>query len=628
MSLKQRLLAFVALLLMIVVAALTTMAYWQMRSEIITGVNKDIEAAVRGNREALSRWMGQRRDAISAAATAAGLPAASSSPQPFLTVGKDAGRFDQTFAGYADKRMIYHAVDKKVAEGYDPTARPWYKLANEKKDVVATEPYVFSSTKKLGITIARPFTSNGVGAVVGGDISLEDTIAIVNAIELRGDGYAFLSTRDGKIVAHAKPDSTLKPVAEVMPGFDASILQNADNKIVLREFAIDGRMKYVAVTAVAGADWALCAVIDKAAILAPLTSLLWSLILSGLLVAVLGAVLANFVLSNLLKDLFSLRDALTEISSGQGDLTRKLASNSKDEIGQTAAAFNRFIDSLRSMFIEVRENANSLNAGIESLNSVTRTMATDSERQAETLSSTAATIEEITVSINHIADNAKQAEQIAAKTGETSVHSTEAVNSLAKGINQISSEVGRLAGTLGSLGERSSEMNAIIGAIRDIAEQTNLLALNAAIEAARAGESGRGFAVVADEVRKLAERTAKATVEIGRLIDSTHGDIQSALSDMGETQRSVASGLSASQAVAEEMSGIQGEVARVVHSIRDIAESTREQSVATNEMANAAEEVNRMTMETDQSVQSATHTVAELSTLSHRLHELVGRFRL
>ena len=387
-------------------------------------------------------------------------------------------------------------------------------------------------------------------------------------------------------------------------------------------------MKYVAVTAVAGADWALCAVIDKAAILAPLTSLLWSLILSGLLVAVLGAVLANFVLSNLLKDLFSLRDALTEISSGQGDLTRKLASNSKDEIGQTAAAFNRFIDSLRSMFIEVRENANSLNAGIESLNSVTRTMATDSERQAETLSSTAATIEEITVSINHIADNAKQAEQIAAKTGETSVHSTEAVNSLAKGINQISSEVGRLAGTLGSLGERSSEMNAIIGAIRDIAEQTNLLALNAAIEAARAGESGRGFAVVADEVRKLAERTAKATVEIGRLIDSTHGDIQSALSDMGETQRSVASGLSASQAVAEEMSGIQGEVARVVHSIRDIAESTREQSVATNEMANAAEEVNRMTMETDQSVQSATHTVAELSTLSHRLHELVGRFRL
>ena len=626
MSLKQRLLAFVVVLLGVVVAALTSLAYKEMREEIVTGVTYEIESAVRGNREAISRWSEQRRDAMSAAA--ARLNDGATAPRPFLNTGKDAGRFEQTFAGYADKRMLYNLADKKAAEGYDPTSRPWYKLAVEKRVAIATEPYVFASTKKLGITFARAFESHGVTGVVGGDITLEDVIAIVTRIQLRGDGYAFLATRDGKVVAHAKPDSTLKPVAEVMPGFDAAALQNAGNTIALREMTIDGRTKYVAVTSIPGADWALAAVIDKAAILAPLTTLLWSLILSGVLVAALGAVATHFALARLLKDLFGLRDALTEIASGQGDLTRQLPVTARDEIGQTAEAFNRFIASLRTMFLEVRDNATQLNSGIDDLSGVTRTLSAESEHQAESLSATAATIEEITVSINHIADNARQAEGLAAHAGEVSTRSRDAVAGLSGDIDQISSEVGRLATTLDSLGRRSSEMNSIIAAIREIAEQTNLLALNAAIEAARAGESGRGFAVVADEVRKLAERTAKATVDIGSLIDATHGDIRSALTDMNDTQRSVGTGLSASQAVATEIAGIEDEVARVVASIRDIAASTREQSVATNEMANAAEQANRMTMQTDQAVQRATATVSELNALSHRLHELVGRFRI
>jgi methyl-accepting chemotaxis protein len=625
MSLKQRLLFFVAALLLVVIAALSSVAYWQMREEIVASVGKELAGSVGGNREALVRWMAQRRDAIEATSTQL---AAAGDPRPFLIAGKDAGRFEQTFAGFSDKRMMYHLADKKPPEGYDPTARPWYKLASEARGTVTTAPYIFASTKKPGITVAHPFDHNGQSGVVGGDISLEEIIGIVNAIELRGEGYAFLATRDGKIVAYAKPDSALKPVAEMMPGFDAAILQSASNQIKLQELTIDGKSKYVVTSAIQGADWVLCAVVDKAAILSPLKSLLWILIMAGLGVALAGVFIAHIVISSLLSGLFRLRDALTEISSGQGDLTRQLNADRQDEIGQTASAFNRFIESLRAMFIEVREDSRLLNAGLDSLTGVTRTMASESERQASTLSSTAATIEQITVSINHIADNAQQAEQTAAHTGDVSRHSAAAVNQLATGIEKIADEVGKLATTLTSLGERSSAMNAIIGVIREIADQTNLLALNAAIEAARAGETGRGFAVVADEVRKLAERTAKATVEIGSLIDLTHGDIQSALSDMNETQQSVAIGLTDSRAVSAEISGIQDEVARVVTSIRDIAEATREQSVATNEMARAAEEVNSMTLEHDQAVQSASQTVAELSTLSTGLQGLVGRFRL
>jgi methyl-accepting chemotaxis protein len=121
--------------------------------------------------------------------------------------------------------MIYQLADKHAPEGYDPTSRPWYKQAASAGGSIVTEPYVFASTKKLGVTVAHSLLRNQqLLGVVGGDISLEGIISLVQGIKLRGDGYAFLATRSGKIVAHPAADSTLKPVAEVMPGLDAALL--------------------------------------------------------------------------------------------------------------------------------------------------------------------------------------------------------------------------------------------------------------------------------------------------------------------------------------------------------------------------------------------------------------------
>ena len=625
MSLKQRLLSFVALLLIVVITALSAVSYWQMRKEMINTVQKEIETSLQDKRDILGRWMAQRADSITG--ISARLPTAES-PYPFLIMGKEVGDFGQTYVGYEDKRMLYNDVNKKLPRpDYDPTARPWYKQAMEAKETVVTPPYLMATDKSAGITVARAVTVAGINGVVGGDISLKEIVRVVNAIKLQGDGYAFLATTDGKIVAHHSPESGLKPVEEVIPGFDLSLIKTASEQSALTELSLDGRTKYVDASPVLGTNWVLCVVVDKETVLSPLKELLWNLVLAGLAIAAIGAPIANFVLSALLKGLFRLQEALVDITNGNAERMLALANNN-NEIGQTALVFNRFIESLRGMFVEVRESANSLSEGIESLNAVTNSMSTDSKVLSEKLDFTTTAIGQITTSIGHIAENAKQVESTTIETGAMSQESAKAAASLSAGIERISKEVEQLAGTLGALGERSAAMNSIISVIREIADQTNLLALNAAIEAARAGESGRGFAVVADEVRKLAERTAKSTLEIGQLIDATHTDIESALKDMEGTQTSVSEGMAASQTVIDKIIAIQGDIGNVVNSIHEMSQATEEQTQVTNNMASVAEEVHRMNKETDDAIQRATGTVGDLHKLSGHLHGMVERFPL
>jgi len=626
MTLRTRLIAFVAALVAIIIFILAAVAYERMRTEITQGLEREIQTAVTGSSEALARWTEQREAAVQAAATHIGTDA---DPTLALSVAKESAHFDQTFVGYADKRMLYFSPDKQATEGYDPTSRAWYKKASADGRATLTAPYIFSSTHALGVTFAAPVMSQGqMTGAVGGDISLADIVSLTHSIRLNGDGYAFLVTREGRIVAHPADGSTLKQIGEVLPGLDAAKLIRQSEQSGFETLQINGQPKLVSVSPIHGTDWLLGTVIDPDKIFAPLTKMLWMLIVVGLIVGIAAIVVAGLALHQLLGGLTRLRDALTAIASGQGDLTHAITVGRRDEIGLTAEAFNRFIGSLREMFLLVRAQSEQIDTSVVSLRQATHTLSEDSLKQADLSSSTAATIEEITVSINHIADNAKSVETTAIDTGKVSMDSATSVQDLATRIDRISGAVGQLSATLERLGTSSTQITRIVSVIKEIAEQTNLLALNAAIEAARAGEMGNGFSVVAHEVGKLAERTANATVEITRLIESNHSEIASAMHDMDSTRSSVTEGVETSHQVARHMAGIEAQMGEVVRGIRDIAEATREQSAATNDMARAAEQVTRMTSETDAAVQSSAQTAENLHELSQHLQKLVGQFKL
>ncbi|HSC80412.1 MAG TPA: methyl-accepting chemotaxis protein, partial [Chitinolyticbacter sp.] len=531
--------------------------------------------------------------------------------------------------GTADKQMILSPPDEMPA-GYDPTSRPWYQQAVREGKTILTPPYVDAANKKLIFSFAAPVkaadgTLKGVAAT---DVSLDDVVKNVLGIQLTADGYVFLLGTDGQVLAHRDGQYVLKPASELAPELTTDHLKALAANKAMEEIRIGGVSKYFYLQPIEGTGLQLGLVIDKDKALAPLTHLLWLCIGAMIVVLVIVVPLAAVLVNQMLSGLSRLKNALQEIAQGGGDLTRKLPISGDDEIAEAATAFNRFIEQLRQMFQDIQRETSKLTEGVSGINQVVGQLSGDAERLSDLAASNAATIEQITVSISHIAENANDASTLVNATGALSGQSASTVREVANEVGKSALEVEELAGLLDGLSRRSQDISGIIQVIKEIADQTNLLALNAAIEAARAGEQGRGFAVVADEVRKLAERTSQATVEITGMIEGVRRESEAAVNNMQKTHDAVQSGVALSNTAAEKIAHIRENMDDVVRKMGEIAHATREQQDATTAMAQSAENITNQMHESDAALRQATSAVNQLNQLANFLQQLFGKFKL
>jgi methyl-accepting chemotaxis protein len=240
----------------------------------------------------------------------------------------------------------------------------------------------------------------------------------------------------------------------------------------------------------------------------------------------------------------------------------------------------------------------------------------------------AAAVEQMTVGVDHISTSAQEAQTVSSGSGELSARGGEIVDTVVREIERIAESVNSSAQTIEELGHESDRISTVVNVIKDIADQTNLLALNAAIEAARAGESGRGFAVVADEVRKLAERTAKSTSEITEIVGAIQRGAQEAVTSMHAGVARVSEGVRLTREAGDAMGQIRRGADDVVRMVSDISSALREQSAAATEIARNVERIAQMSEQNSASVADNAATVGQLDQLAGGLQDEVSRFKV
>ncbi|GAB1052565.1 MAG: methyl-accepting chemotaxis protein [Shewanella algae] len=320
--------------------------------------------------------------------------------------------------------------------------------------------------------------------------------------------------------------------------------------------------------------------------------------------------------------------AMEDIAQGEGDLSKRLEGQGRDEVAALARAFNSFVEKIGRTVSELQPLGASLGEDAEHLTVAVKESNHSADNIHRETASVATAVNQMLATTQEMANNTQQAADAASSVKQQALSGKETMDATLANCQELVRELRAAENLTETLGQASGRIGGILDVIRTIAEQTNLLALNAAIEAARAGTHGRGFAVVADEVRALANRTQDSTNEIHKLISEIQSGVSAVMESNSQTQSQSSELQKQAEAAGSAMDQILSLVAQISDMNTQLASATEEQSLVTEEINRNVSTISELTQVSVQANASNQSAAMSLEQISLNMRRTLGQFKI